>query len=114
MRVSRNSTSTVSGLETGTSCLLQFQGLSLNPFRRVGADAKEKGLTSLDLSINLIGSQPYQSGALVSCADDPTEIIIRVGVSFTSAGQACADAELEVGTVTFETIHERAREALSH
>lgn len=72
-------------------------------------DAKGKGLTTLDLSINLIGSQPYQSGALFSYADDPAEIIIRVGVSFISAEQACANAESEVGTATFETIHERAK-----
>jgi putative alpha-1,2-mannosidase len=81
----------------------------LSSCHRFGGDAKGKGLTTLDFSINLIGSQPYQSGALFSYADDPTEIIIRVGVSFISTEQACANAELEVGTATFETIHERAK-----
>ena len=46
-------------------------------------DAEGKGLTT-GLSINLIGSQPYQSGALFSYTDDPSEIITRVGISFTS------------------------------
>ncbi|KZT22603.1 glycoside hydrolase family 92 protein [Neolentinus lepideus HHB14362 ss-1] len=68
-----------------------------------GLDAKGLGLTHLNLSVNLIGA-PYQSGALFSYLDEPEEITIRVGVSFRSAEQACANAETEVGSASFEDI----------
>ena len=60
-------------------------------------------MTSLNLTRNLIGGV-YESGALFSYEGEPTEINIRVGVSFVSIDQACANAEREVGTSSFETI----------
>ena len=60
-------------------------------------------MTSLNLTRNLIGGV-YESGALFSYEGNPTEINIRVGVSFVSADQACSNAESEVGTTSFETI----------
>ncbi|EPQ56942.1 hypothetical protein GLOTRDRAFT_127326 [Gloeophyllum trabeum ATCC 11539] len=74
-----------------------------------GLDAKGLGLTHLNLTRNLIGGTPYQSGALFSYADSPSEITIRVGVSFRSAAQACANAESEVGDASFEEIVERSQ-----
>ncbi|KAH7913252.1 glycoside hydrolase family 92 protein [Hygrophoropsis aurantiaca] len=68
-----------------------------------GLDAKGLGQTHLNLSQNLIGA-PYQSGALFSYDGEPEQIIIRVGVSFVSTDQACANAESEVGTTSFEEI----------
>lgn len=52
---------------------------------------------------NLIGGV-YESGALFSYEGDPTEINMRVGVSFVSTEQACANAESEVGDASFEDI----------
>ena len=58
----------------------------------------------MNLSIDLIGGAPYQSGALFSFANGTEEINMRVGVSFVSVEQACANAETEVGTTGFEEI----------
>ncbi|GJJ06144.1 hypothetical protein Clacol_000333 [Clathrus columnatus] len=69
-------------------------------------DAKGLGLTHLNLTKNLIGGNPYESGALFSYANNPTEINIRVGVSFVSAQQACENAESEIGNSTFEEIRQ--------
>jgi len=66
------------------------------------------GQTHLNLSINLMGGEPYQSGALFSYAGNPTKVNIRVGVSFQSTEQACANAESEVGSASFDEIHQRA------
>ncbi|KAF8513341.1 glycoside hydrolase family 92 protein [Hysterangium stoloniferum] len=74
-----------------------------------GLDAKGLGQTHLNLSVNLIGA-PYQSGALFSYANNPTEINVRVGVSFVSADQACANAESEVGNASFDDIRQRSVE----
>jgi len=70
---------------------------------RFGLDAKGLGQTSLNLSLNLIGGV-YQSGALFSYHGNPTQVNIRVGVSFKSTDQACANAESEVGSLSFEDI----------
>ena len=61
-------------------------------------------MTHLNLSRNLIGGDPYQSGALFSYKNNPETVIIRVGVSFVSTQQACENAENEVGTSSFEDI----------
>ena len=61
-------------------------------------------MTHLNLSINLIGGPPYQSGALFSFANNPAQVLIRVGVSFVSADQACQNAETEVGDSSFDEI----------
>ena len=61
-------------------------------------------MTHLNLSINLIGGPPYESGALFSFSDEPEQVIIRVGVSFVSTDQACQNAETEVGNSTFEEL----------
>ncbi|EDR11581.1 glycoside hydrolase family 92 protein, partial [Laccaria bicolor S238N-H82] len=74
----------------------------------VGLDAKGLGQTHLNLSLNLIGGV-YQSGALFSYENNPSTVNIRVGVSFRSADQACANAEEEVGESSFEDIVEQAR-----
>lgn len=74
------------------------------PSSSFGLDAKALGQTHLNLSIDLIGGAPYQSGALFSFANNTQEITLRVGVSFVSADQACANAESEVGTTGFEEI----------
>ncbi|KAG5638061.1 hypothetical protein H0H81_002095 [Sphagnurus paluster] len=76
-----------------------------------GLDAKGLGQTHLNLTLNLIGGV-YQSGALFSYDVDPLsvpQITLRVGVSFRSAEQACANAESEVGDASFERIWERAK-----
>jgi putative alpha-1,2-mannosidase len=75
---------------------------------RYGLDAKGLGQTHLNLSINLIGG-PYQSGALFSYEGKPKEVIIRVGVSFVSADQACSNAESEVGSSSFEDIVNKSK-----
>ena len=66
------------------------------------------GLTSLNLTRNLIGGV-YESGALFSFAGNPSEINIRVGVSFVSTDQACANAESEVGDAAFEDIVDQSK-----
>ncbi|GLB37025.1 putative glycoside hydrolase family 92 protein [Lyophyllum shimeji] len=78
-----------------------------------GLDAKGPGLTHLNLTLNLIGGI-YQSGALFSYdvnspAKASPQIVIRVGVSFRSVEQACANAENEVGDASFEDIQARAK-----
>ncbi|KAF9010673.1 glycoside hydrolase family 92 protein [Cyathus striatus] len=73
-----------------------------------GLDAKGLGQTHLNLSINLIGGV-YESGALFSFDNAPQEVNIRVGVSFRSADQACANAEEEIGTSSFEDIQAQAK-----
>lgn len=73
-----------------------------------GLDAKGLGQTHLNLSLNLIGGV-YESGALFSFANNPRQVNIRVGVSFVSTDQACANAEEEIGTASFDDIHARAK-----
>ncbi|KAG6817479.1 hypothetical protein H0H87_008104 [Tephrocybe sp. NHM501043] len=78
-----------------------------------GLDAKGLGQTHLNLTLNLIGGV-YQSGALFSFDVPPSastnpQIILRVGISFVSTEQACANAESEVGDATFEQILENAK-----
>ncbi|KAJ6498071.1 glycoside hydrolase family 92 protein [Mycena vitilis] len=73
-----------------------------------GLDAKGLGQTHLNLSVNLIGGV-YQSGALFSYDDTPKQVNIRVGVSFVSTDQACANAESEVGSSSFEDIEAQAK-----
>ncbi|KAG2148635.1 glycoside hydrolase family 92 protein [Suillus bovinus] len=68
---------------------------------KYGLDAKGLGQTHLNLSQNLIGGTPYQSGALFSYEGNPEEVILRVGISFVSANQACANAEEEIGKSSF-------------
>ena len=71
--------------------------------RSNGLDAKGLGVTHLNFTRNLIGGV-YQSGALVSFANEPETVTIRVGVSFKSAEQACANAESEIGSASFESV----------
>jgi putative alpha-1,2-mannosidase len=74
-----------------------------------GLDAKALGQTHLNLSRNLIGGTPYQSGALFSYEGNPEEVILRVGISFVSTDQACANAEEEIGTSSFEEIQKASK-----
>ena len=65
----------------------------------------------VNLTLNLIGGV-YQSGALFSLSPPDranNTLNIRVGVSFRSVEQACANAEEEVGSASFEEIRDRAR-----
>jgi putative alpha-1,2-mannosidase len=50
-----------------------------------------------------------EAGALFSFAGDPTQVIIRVGISFLSEQQACANAESEIGTATFNEIQAQSK-----
>lgn len=75
---------------------------------RYGLDAKGLGQTHLNLSLDLIGGV-YQSGALFSYAGRPKQVNIRVGVSFRSAEQACANAESEIGSSSFDDIVAKAK-----
>ena len=80
-----------------------------NLLNRYGLDAKGLGQTHLNLSINLIGGTPYQSGALFSYDGQPETVNIRVGVSFVSADQTCSNAESEVGSSSFEDIVNKSK-----
>lgn len=68
-----------------------------------GLDAKGLGQTQLNFAPGLTGSV-YQSGALFSYAGHPEQVNIRVGVSFRSAQQACANAESEIGSSSFDDV----------
>jgi putative alpha-1,2-mannosidase len=80
----------------------------LGNFYSYGLDAKGLGQTHLNLSIDLIGGV-YQSGALFSYDNNPETVNIRVGVSFRSEDQACANAESEIGSFSFEEIETQAK-----
>ncbi|KAF8813953.1 glycoside hydrolase family 92 protein [Phlegmacium glaucopus] len=73
-----------------------------------GLDAKGLGQTHLSFPRNLIGDE-YQSGALFSYDNNPKTVNIRVGVSFRSQDQACANAESEIGSSSFEEIEGQAK-----
>ena len=77
-------------------------------FYSYGLDAKGLGQTHLNYTRNLIGDA-YQSGALFSYDNNPKTINIRVGVSFRSEDQACANAESEIGSSSFEEIENQAK-----
>ncbi|KIJ39475.1 glycoside hydrolase family 92 protein [Sphaerobolus stellatus SS14] len=92
-------------LDNGNQKLDEFGVWTADNF---GLDAKGLGQTHLNLSVNLIGGV-YQSGALFSFENSsPNPATIRVGVSFVSTDQACANAESEVGTASFEEIQQRS------
>ncbi|KAJ7646924.1 glycoside hydrolase family 92 protein [Roridomyces roridus] len=92
-------------LDGGAQQLSEYGLWSGNPY---GMDTKNLGATHLNLTFNLIGDH-YEYGALFSYDGEPEEIIIRVGVSFVSADQACSNAESEVGGSTFEDIEAQAK-----
>ena len=73
-----------------------------------GLDAKGLGQTHLNYSMDLFGDV-YQSGALFSYDNNPETINIRVGISFRSEDQACANAESEIGSSSFEEIENQAK-----
>jgi hypothetical protein len=75
---------------------------------RNGLVARGLGETQLRLPGSLIGDV-MESGALFSFAGSPTQVIIRVGVSFLSEQQACANAESEIGTATFDQIQAQSK-----
>ncbi|KAE9392262.1 glycoside hydrolase family 92 protein [Gymnopus androsaceus JB14] len=87
-------------LNNGNQTLDEYGIWQGNPW---GLDAKGLGQTHLNLTRSLIGDT-YEYGALFSYSGTPQEIIIRVGVSFVSSDQACANAESEIGTSTFDEI----------
>jgi len=75
---------------------------------RNGLVARGLGETQLRLPGSLIGDV-MESGALFSFAGSPTQVTIRVGVSFLSEQQACANAESEIGTSTFDQIQAQSK-----
>ena len=75
---------------------------------RNGLVVRGLGETQLRLPGSLIGDV-MESGALFSFAGSPTRVLIRVGVSFLSEEQACANAESEVGTATFDQIQAQSK-----
>ena len=85
---------------------------------RFGQDAKVRKLEHAKLARNSVGGQPAQTGALFSFSQHPkskggdAEILLRVGLSFNSAEQACKSAEREIGNKwDFEDIVKKARTA---
>ncbi|KAJ7745436.1 glycoside hydrolase family 92 protein [Mycena maculata] len=92
-------------LDNGAQTLSEYGVWTADAF---GLDAKGLGDLSLNLSINLIGGV-YESGALFSYAGTPKQVNIRVGISFVSEDQACANAESEIGTSTFAEIEAQAK-----
>ncbi|KAF8199830.1 glycoside hydrolase family 92 protein [Mycena galopus ATCC 62051] len=91
-------------LDGGAQTLSEYGVWTADDF---GLDAKGLGQTHLNLSVNLIGGV-YESGALFSFDNTPKEVNIRVGISFVSTEQACANAESEVGSSSFEEIQAAA------
>ncbi|KAJ3770650.1 glycoside hydrolase family 92 protein [Lentinula raphanica] len=87
-------------LNNGNQTLDEYGIWEANAF---GYDAKGLGQSHFNLTQSLIGDH-YEYGALFSYAGTPKEIIIRVGVSFVSTDQACANAESEIGTSSFDDI----------
>jgi len=76
---------------------------------RNGTVTRSRGETKLNLPFNGFGGV-VESGALFSFAENPTQVTIRVGVSFVSEEQACNNAESEIGTTTFEDILSQSKE----
>jgi len=73
-----------------------------------GVVARGLGETSLNFPDSLVPGA-IEAGALFSFSGYPTQVIIRVGVSFISEAQACANVESEVGTATFEDVLSRSK-----
>ncbi|KAH8994062.1 glycoside hydrolase family 92 protein, partial [Lactarius akahatsu] len=73
-----------------------------------GVVARGLGETSLNFPVSLIQGA-IEAGALFSFSGYPTQVTIRVGVSFLSEAQACANAESEIGTAAFEEIVARSK-----
>jgi len=92
-----------SGRGISESCALLVYTWINDSLIRYGLDAKGLGQTHLNLSRSLIGDT-YESGALFSYEGNPEQVILRVGISFVSTDQACANAEEEIGTSSFEEI----------
>jgi putative alpha-1,2-mannosidase len=72
---------------------------------RNGIVARGLGETHLNPSVGDV----VESGALFSFAGTPTEVNIRVGVSFVSGDQACTNAASEIGTATFDEIQAQSK-----
>jgi hypothetical protein len=75
---------------------------------RNGLVARGLGETSINFETSLIRGA-IEAGALFSFSGNPTQVTVRVGVSFLSETQACANAESEIGTATFEEIVARSK-----
>jgi len=93
--------SSVSGLRIRMYILFPFFRGRTKSLPRNGIVTRSLGETHL--SVNT------ESGALFSIAGTPTEVIIRVGVSFVSGDQACANAASEIGTATFDEIQTQSK-----
>ncbi|KAK7040792.1 hypothetical protein VNI00_009698 [Paramarasmius palmivorus] len=64
---------------------------------------KSKGQTDLDVARGSFGDG-YQAGALISYKGTPSSITWKVGVSFRTPEQACANIDSEIGSSSFEDI----------
>ncbi|KZV68558.1 glycoside hydrolase family 92 protein [Peniophora sp. CONT] len=73
-----------------------------------GLNARQLGGTHLNLTQSLIGDT-YEYGAIFSYSGNPEQINIRVGISFVSADQACANAEEEIGDASFEEVWDASK-----
>lgn len=83
---------------------------------RFGQDAKLENVEHANLTRNLFGGQPVQAGALFSFdkysrnGDGSAEITLRIGISYNSNEQACANAEEEIGDAwNFDAIVKESR-----
>lgn len=92
-----------------------FQGASIRDtgvFVNNRASSQPKDLTVHPDGINL-SPEILPAGAWVrfQAPDNGSQILARVGVSFISADQACANAEREVATFDFNSTYQAARQA---
>jgi putative alpha-1,2-mannosidase len=79
-------------------------------FRGRTKSLPRNGIVTRDLGeTHLVIGDAIESGALFSFAGTPTEVIIRVGISFVSGDQACANAASEIGTATFDEIQAQSK-----
>ena len=88
--------------------LLLLPASELNFGNRNGHVTRGLGETQLILPDSPSGDV-IESGALFSFAGSPTQLIIRVGVSFLSEQQACSNAESEIGSATFDQIQAQSK-----
>ena len=95
-------------VDPSVSVFLLLPAGELNVGNRNGHVIRGLGETQLILPDSPSGDV-IESGALFSFAGSPTQLIIRVGVSFLSEQQACSNAESEIGSATFDQIQAQSK-----
>jgi predicted alpha-1,2-mannosidase len=84
---------------------------------RFGQNFKAPNATYASQPRSQYGGQPPQRGALISWKKSKSvdqadkQILIRAGVSYVSAEQACLNAEQEIPTWDFDGVHDASRAA---